>query len=187
MLKKFFIVVILSVFALVGNRFSLCSAAMPYSEMYLGGFTVGSSYSEMTKMYGAPTSQDLGIEHNACCIYGNSVVINYNNFDNKIQGINVKANNGWSTPAGLTVGMNISDALDMYGEPAFKKSSSIKTVYCYFHKPNMGRSTPPDFGFFIVFNKDSGKILQLSVIGDNTMISFKETECFDSIVRNMLE
>ena len=166
MLKKFFIAAMLTILLAAEN---FC-AAMPYSEMYLGGFTVGSSYSAMVRMYGQPTQDEHVIEDICNARYGNTVEISYSNYSKKIQSIEVTANNGWKTPSGLAVGMNISRALDMYGEPDYKTSSSVKTAYCYFHRDR----NYLDYGFFILFNKESGKILQLGVYGGSSMSNFDE-------------
>ena len=168
MLKKFFIAAVMSVFVLVGGQVN----AMPYSEMFLGGFTVGSSYSAMKRVYGEPVQNEGHSEANYSSHYGDTVKINFNNIVNRIQGIRVTANNGWKTPSGLAVGDNISKALDICGEPDYKKVGKYKTAYCYFH--NMGGKYLDEYGFFILFNNESGKILRLELDGGNTMSGFEQ-------------
>ena len=165
MLKKIFIA---AVIFLVAGQFGICNAAMPRNQMFLGGFTFGSRYSEMIKMYGEPIQVSDHVEDNYTCRYGDSVAIGYNKFSNKIQSITVTANNGWTTPEGLAVGMNISRATELYGAPEYKRIGKIKTAYCYFHGNR-------EFGFIIVFDNKSEKILALSVHGGNTMVSFAES------------
>ena len=189
MLKKFFIATIMSVLVVVG-QVNLCDA-MPRSEMYLGRFTIGfsrdktfvadESFSAMVRVYGQPTRNEHALEVTYVAHYGNTVEVSYSNYSDKIQSIEVTANNGWKTPSGLAVGMNISRALDMYGEPDYKKSGKFKTAYCYFQKTRHGT----DMGFIILFNKDSGKILQLGVYGGSDMAGFDEA--YDGIIRQMIQ
>ena len=176
MLRKLFVAAIMSVLVVVG-QINLCGA-MPYREMFLGGFTVGSSYPEMVRAYGQPVRDKSHAEDNYSCHYGNSVEIGYNGTSNKIQHITVTANNGWKTPSGLAVGMNISDALDMYGEPDYKEIGANKTAYCHFHRD---RKNYLDYGFVILFNNKSGKILELSLLGGSRMADFEQ------IYKNHLE
>ena len=111
MSRKIFVALIFILAAFVGGNLvtkNICSASMPYSEMSLGGITYESTYSDLIRTYGRPTYQNPGVEHEAECHYGNDVKIFYNSFQNKINTVIVTANNGWATPRGLTVGMNIS-------------------------------------------------------------------------------
>lgn len=178
---KFFVAAIMSVLVVVG-QISFCSA-MSYGEMYLGGFTVGSPYSEMKRTYGEPVQDEGHAEDNHSCHYGNSVHIGYSNLRNVIQSITVTANNGWKTPSGLAVGDNISKALDICGNADYTKSGAYKTVYCYVHR----NGNKPDYGFFILFNKKSGKILELSLIGGNSMMSFDEMILGERMLERMVE
>lgn len=185
MLKKFFVAMFLTVFAFVGN--SICSAKMPKSAMYLGGFTVGSSYFDMVRMYGEPIKTG-GAENNISAKYGSGVLIGYNNYNNKIQSITVTENNGWKTPRGLAVGSNISDVFDLYGNADYTESGSFKVAYCYFGEMRYSNSRQgyfPDFGFIILVNKNSGKILQMEVDGGGTMASFDET--YQSYMKNLVK
>lgn len=177
MLKKIFIAA-LSVFALVAGQFNFCNAAMSQSQMFLGGITVGTSYSEMIKIYGAPIQVADHIEDNYACRYGNSVAVGYNKFANKIQSVVVSANNGWKNPDGLAVGMKISAAQDLYGTPDYTKSGAKKTAHCYFGDNRR-------LGFVIVFDNESEKILELGLYGGNTMVTFEES--YQSIMERMTE
>ena len=165
--KKFFVAAMMIFFAAE----NFC-AAMPASEMFLGGLTVNSSYQEMVRIYGEPTSQKIGIEYMFFYGYGDSVGIDYYSHTNEIQAITVTANNGWKTPSGLAVGDNISKALDICGEPDYKEIGKYKTAYCYFHRSNKGYL---DSGFIILFNNSSGKILMLELLGSvSRMANFEE-------------
>ena len=168
MLTKFFVAAVMSVLVVVG-QISFCNA-MSYGEMYLGGFTVGSPYSEMKRTYGEPVQDEGHAENNYTARYGDSVQIGYNKVRGKIQLITVKADNGWKTPSGLAVGMNISDALDICGNADYTSAGANKTAYCYFHR----RGGRIDFGFIILFNNKSGKILELSLDGGSDMAGFDE-------------
>ena len=85
--KKFFIAFTFMLMTFVGIRFNVCNAAMLYSEMYLGGLAVGSSFDEMRRIYGEPVYDEGYAEDNHSCHYGNSVSIGYNSFNKKIQSI----------------------------------------------------------------------------------------------------
>ena len=180
MFKKIFIAAIVSLLFIVGNQVN----AMPASEMYLGGFTASyrggndiaaASYSEMVKVYGQPVQDEGHAEDNYTCRYGNSVRIGYSGYNNEISLITVTADNGWKTPSGLTVGMNISRATELYGTPDYTKVGATKTAYCYFGEVSYHNGQAyPKFGFIILFNNSSGKILQLEVAGGNSMSGFDD-------------
>ena len=164
MYKKFFMAFIFVI--MLATQINFCQA-MPYSEMYLGGLTVGSTVDEMKRIYGEPSSTKWEIENLSSCEYGNNVRIGYVSHKKvRITNITVSANNGWKTPSGLAVGDNISKALDLCGNPDYTQSGNFKTAYCYFHKSYNQQMESKDFGFIILFNKDSGKILELALLGD---------------------
>ena len=184
MFKKFFIATVFFVLAVTQINFA---NAMSYGEMFLGSLTIGSSIDEMKRIYGEPTSKEGGIENLASCSYGNHVGIAYNNFTKKIYSVTISANNGWKTPSGLAVGDNISKALDLCGNPDYTKVGNFKTAYCYFHESynTYTNKNVKDFGFIILFNKESGKILELSLLGGNSMASFEEI--YQSMMKRMVE
>ena len=159
-----------------------CQATMPRSEMFLGGLTVDSPLSELKKIYGEPQEIYSGAEGNRAGTYGNNVLIVYNiNMYNisrsNVESIHIMANNGWKTPAGISVGTNISKVFDLYGQPDYIKSNSTKTVCVYY--PNdfveyRGKMVP-DFGLFIKYNNDSKKISEMYLAwGFNGMYGFDE-------------
>ena len=165
---KTFIAIILSAFVILGNNF--CSAAMARNEMYLGGLTFGSSTHQLFRMYGFPTKTEGGIEQLYDCQYGDSVKIGYNAYDNKIFKITVKENNGWTTPAGLAVGMTIDKAIELYGNADFEKYGADKAIYAYFH--SNGKEN--DFGLVIMVDIYTDKILRLEITGGNPMVTFED-------------
>lgn len=192
-MKKIFLAVMLSVFALVSSN--ICSAKMPVSEMYLSGLTFGTSYNEIVRIYGKPTTSEYhgetGPTNNpnanyAVYKYGYSVIINCSNHGKKTYRIAVTENNGWKTPSGIAVGSNISDVLDLYGNPDYIQTGSFKTAYCYFG--DMYSTNKPEFGFIILFNKNSGKILQMEInSGTPGMIAFWEGNYCKNVMEVMVE
>ena len=194
-MKKIFLAIMLSVFALVGN--SICSAKMPISEMYLGGITLGTSYNEIVRIYGKPTTAEYSTEaaptddsnapfaHYKYCSSVDIYVIG-----KKIRGITVTENNGWKTPSGIAVDSNISDVLDLYGNPDYTESGNFKTAYCYFGEMYYDKDTKsnsPEFGFIILFNKNSGKILQMEINKGDWGIGFGESEHYKDIMQGMVK
>jgi len=167
-LKKFFIVMFLTVFVLVSNN--ICSAAMPRSEMYLGGLTTkNSTYGEMVKIYGEPTSVDSNRQYDYACNYDNSVRLIFHGYSagqnsGKIIEIRINENNGWKNPAGIGVGSNVAKLLDLYGQPDYTESSAIKSVYSYCADMSyikVKNSMEPGVEMVFICNKNSGKILEI--------------------------
>ena len=185
MLKKFFVAAIMSVLVVVG-QVNLCDA-MLYSEMYLGGLTVGSTVEYMKKLYGKPTEPFVGVHGHY--EYGDSVIIHHDVIEERLYGIIVKANNGWATPAGLTVGMNISTALDLYGNPDYTEKGSYKTAYCYFYKVQKHslEGLCDDVAFVILFNNSSGKILQLSIHGGDWHRHYSFMDGYQDKLKEMVQ
>lgn len=97
---------ILSVFSLLIVSISTVFAAIPDSEFAIGGITIGSSADYVQAIYGEPThisdkvpNAEGGYSYSYA--YGSSFYIFFDantNFST--------ANNGLTTPAGLTVGMD---------------------------------------------------------------------------------
>ena len=181
MLKKIFIALIFGlIIFVVGIIFlfpylNICNGKMPREEMYLGNLTVGSSISEMKKIYGTPTSEENGI-----CTYGDDVLINYDS-EEKIQSIIVKGNNDWTTPSGFNVGGNIRTVLNAYGSSDYSKSNDFKKVYFYFH---CGDKNKPDFGLAISVDESNGKILELGIYGDTKEKIF--ADYYEDLAEKML-
>lgn len=92
-------------------------AMVPRSELSLGGISIFSTVDYMKSIYGQPDSvRDNGSTKMPVYTYayGKSVTITscggrYTHV------ISVSANNGWATPAGVTVGMDISVLNRVYG------------------------------------------------------------------------
>ena len=171
-----------------------CQATMPRSEIFLGSLTVGSTVDEMKRIYGEPQKGYTWGYENAeyMAIYGNNVMVNSFNFRSKVMAIHITANNGWRTPAGISVGTNIQRVFDLYGQPDYIKANSTKTVCVYY--PNdfvefQGKMVP-DYGLFIKYNNDSKKISEIYLGGgDSTGLGFVEVypRLAEGIVENMLK
>ncbi|MBQ7704534.1 MAG: hypothetical protein IJT73_03775 [Selenomonadaceae bacterium] len=173
-MKKFFIAIILSAFAIFGNNF--CSASMPRSEMYLGGLTFGSSSDYMVELYGLPDTNERGVEYLSTCKYGSGVEIGYLADQHKIFSIIVRENNGWTTPAGLAVGMNREKIFDLYGRADFEKVGTEKTAYAYFYYSYNNRleNYERESGFIIFVDNATGKILEMRLETNNSMAAFED-------------
>ena len=96
-------------------------ATLPDSEIAIGGLTVGMSPGNVQDIYGAP-DQINSKNGQLFYSYGGTVNIlfkkNYdnNNPDVEINQIKVTANNGFTTPSGLHVGMTYSEMVNLYGK-----------------------------------------------------------------------
>lgn len=172
-----------------------CQATMPRSEMFLGGLTVYSSgninekirtfSNEMRKIYGEPQkSYSHGFEYNEhAAIYGNNVMVNSIG-GGIIESIRITANNGWKTPAGISVGTNISRVFELYGQPDYSKSNDTKTVCVYYPSDfvEFQGKLVPDFGLFIKYNNDSGKISEMYLAYGFSREQPEFEESFPSVV-----
>lgn len=99
--------------------------------------------------------------------YGNSVSIRFD--EACVSSVTVTANNGWATPAGLTVGMNVNTAIGLYGDPDKSVTRGSKTLYVYF--VNYLRGGDGHLG--IVFDKSSKKISKLNIMKSH-MADFRD-------------
>ncbi len=72
----------------------ICQANMPRSKMFIGGFTVNSRISELTKVYGETPIVYSSYEGSRTAIYGNNLTIAYNGYRGNVVLIHVTANNG---------------------------------------------------------------------------------------------
>ncbi len=174
MLKKILTAIILSAFVLFGNNF--CSASMPRNEMFLGGLTFGSTSDYMIEIYGLPDTNERGVEYLSTCKYGSGVEIGYLSDQHKIFTIIVRENNGWTTPAGLSVGMTFDKAVELYGDADFEKVGDEKTAYAYFYyRYNKEiQNYEREAGFIILVDNATGKILEMRIETDNPMVGFED-------------
>ena len=72
--------------------------------------------------------------------------------------------------------MTIDKALEMYGAPPFSKSGKDLTAYAYFTYRFIGDSSDyeKDYGFIILFDNATRKIVEMRVEGDNPMVGFED-------------
>ena len=113
---------ILSIFSLLIVSISTVFAAIPDSEFAIGGVTIGSSADYVQSIYGEPThisdkvpNAEGGYSYSYA--YGASFYIFFDANTNVVTGIFSTANNGLTTPVGLTVGMDADAIEQAYGEP----------------------------------------------------------------------
>ena len=161
-MKKISIITILAATILLAQIGS-CKTKMPRDEMYLGGLTNGSSIAEMKKIYGTPTEDGMG-------------------FEEKIQSIIVTSNSGWESPSGFRVGGNMRIVQNFYGSPEYSLSGDTKTVYIYFYGGR--RKYEPEIGFVVLFDNNSGRILELGVHGDTDEKFYKY---YEDMAKKMVE
>ena len=109
-MKKIFVIAILAA-AILSN---VCFAYTPL-EFSLGGLTLNNTYGDVIKMYGKPTTNPGGYSQmvSNVIMYGSNVEIGF--LGEKIRYIVTTADNGWATPAGVYVGMNINEVIRIYG------------------------------------------------------------------------
>lgn len=149
MLKKWICTALTAACMLMGTT---VFASIPDSEFSLGGITVGSSADYVKSLYGEP-DKDSGVRIGPDgkyyeYIYRSSLRIEFDVNYNTITGVYVTANNGFSTPAGITVGMNADVITKLYGEP-FKNDRGILSYH--------------EDGKWIVFTTRNGKITEIKI------------------------
>ena len=133
---------------------------LPDSEFALGGISVKDNVTidYVRSIYGEPqliSKNDSSAEYS----YGNTVKIKVHTFGRKnVFFIETTANNGFSTPSGLSVGMTADDMMDMYGSPRSERETKDGgTRYIYGDKYRSGGN-----GIFIETN-EQGIIIMIQV------------------------
>lgn len=153
-----------------------CFAQLSSSQTALGGITLLEPISSVTNTYGTPSQSDkYEIKYGSpatVIIYKTSERIINEGMGGSttpiVGSIKVTANNGFATPAGITVGMNVSTLENVYGHadkvyPASRapytvpKNIDCNEVYIYFgaHAHN--------FAFYVKNGKIVGILLGLGV------------------------
>lgn len=135
-------IMLVSVMLLLSNlsmTYASISATIPDNEIALGGLTVGMSPGSVQDIYGAPDKIE-NKNGKMFYLYGESlgVIFWYNpyktNRDMEIESIVSVANNGFSTPAGVSVGMSYGEMVSIYGKhPAQAGPSHGSTVGYYYY------------------------------------------------------
>ena len=141
MQKRIFPMIFLVLFCIP----AICGAMSPskfLGELSLGGIWLDMPYKDVISMYGEPTRIEKGKGQlvRYTLFYGDSVEINIGKADGgKVIGVKSKANNGWSTPSGLHVGMPLPANLaeDIFGQPTLieRENQNRPWVnYVYIHR-----------------------------------------------------
>ena len=139
MKKKLF-----SVLAILVCASSIAMAKVPLNEAVLGGIYPGMPVQEMIQIYGEPLKGEVsyaaGIQVYAQKMhYGDSVYLyaqsNTQSGPFKIVMINITANNGFATPAGIHVGSTREDVIRTYGQPDIRFAPTHPELW---YKPGNG-------------------------------------------------
>lgn len=106
-MKKIFLAVI---FLLI---FSVCSAAKEFS---LGKVELDMPYDKVIEICGQPTSIPGGYAQlvSNVIMYDDAVEIGF--LGKNVRYIVTTIDNGWTTPAGVRVGMNLAEVVEIYGD-----------------------------------------------------------------------
>lgn len=163
MLKKI-IAAMLSVssltFALGGIPASY--ALIPDDAVEIGGLQPGNTLEYMESIYGQPVLDkvqpcNLPAFSKYTYKYGDTVSI-FSIGGKAIFSIKTMANNGWGTPAGVTVGMNKSVLNDIYGKEDHIFQRNGITYYEYYVHPSGMRG--------LIFGIKNNKIVSISAYMD---------------------
>ena len=137
---------------------SVCLAAIPYTQVLIGGVGPGSSMDYVKSIYGQPASTNFDTPAEATYTYGNSFVLTANASTNTVYTVLSSGHNGLNTPAGVGVGMDASVITEKYGTCERIGNVNGVTYYHYAMEPNP--AMPNDFGGFS-FGVENGKIISI--------------------------
>lgn len=137
---------------------SICNASANISrtDIAIGGITIGATESYVREIYGEP--DEISYESNRLRAgpinrkifrYGTSffVVFNTDNNSNTVWEVKSNGNNGLKTPVGFTVGMNLSDVHEYYGQG--RRGNGSQLAY------------NADWWYNIMFTAKNGKITEI--------------------------
>lgn len=143
--------ILFSLCLLLGLSFPAVLALSP-AQFYLGGITVGSTADYVRSIYGQPTVSNPVKQgpdgYFYSYQYGSSVQIAFDANSNRVTAVYSTANNGFATPAGLTVGMDAAAISRLYGTP---------------DKEDRGTISYHIEGKWLVFNTHNGKITEIKL------------------------
>mgnify|MGYP000342732106 CR=1 FL=1 len=159
--------IIAAMMAVSGLTFAMGSipdsyALVPDAAVELGGLRPGYTMEYMESIYGEPTLED----YKPCNLpafsqytykYGDSVSI-FSIGGKTVFGITTTANNGWATPAGVTVGMDKSILQKVYGKEDNREWINGKLYYQYFVYPSGMRG--------LSFGVEDNKIVSITAYMD---------------------
>lgn len=152
MRKVFSAMAALAVFSAMTAAF----ASVPDAEVSIGGIPYGASMDYVRSIYGAPAKVSTTSRHPLwrgqvdTYHYGTTMDVVFCN--TAMVHADCRGNNGWGTPAGITVGMTKETVLRLYGEP----DSEGKGSFFYQSESN------GDHGIKFMFD-DAGKIKSIHV------------------------
>ena len=120
MFKKIALMIFTLSMLAVGSCFAAMVGNVPDSEASLGGITLGNKMTYVRSIYGELTEQRRAktvLNENAILYrYGKGFFILENLYNYTVEEILTNANNGFSTPMGVTVGVPKSTVDTLYGE-----------------------------------------------------------------------
>ena len=132
-------------------------------RMALGGIHVGDTMENVKSILGAPDSQETGysqMSENKFAIwkYGDSASIHFfeHNGEYYVQIVKADADNGFSTPDGIKVGMDEKALKKAYGEPYFYVASKNEAAQ---YRYRNDRYSQVEF----VFQVKNGKITNIGL------------------------
>ena len=147
---------------------SVCWAAIPRSELAVGGVTIGASINDVQRIYGAPTKSKYedfsmwgGQTRFYTYYYGNGSYSVTTTNGLGVVGVTTTANNGIGTPAGIKVGMSSGRLAMVYGEVNYIwDDNNGDKVFVYYENVN-AKAVEPDSLQFTVKND---RIIKISLV-----------------------
>lgn len=129
MFKKIALMIFTLSMLAVGSCFAAMVGNVPDSEASLGGITLGNKMTYVRSIYGELTEQRRAktvLNENAILYrYGKGFFILENLYNYTVEEILTNANNGISTPMGVTVGVPKSTVDTLYGEGRLWNGASL--------------------------------------------------------------
>ena len=131
------------------------AAWMTPSDVSVGWLQPGMSMDEVRAIYGPMKETSTHYDKKALG-YGDSVKIIPTKDGSAVKSILVNENNGWATPAGITVGMDISVVTKIYGDgtvnPTRHKSHHMHGYDYYTYFPGSNHT------IYLTFAAKNGKV-----------------------------
>ena len=145
---------------------STVSAEIAPEQAALGGITLGAPTSYVRSIYGTGS---VSREHGVLTYryHGASVSFWSENGPGKVMNIDTWKNNGFATPAGVTVGMSSSILYDLYGQPDWdlnRRFITRKPVYADTQKNYVYFVSGSDRYKYLVFYTDSNDVINEIVL-----------------------
>ena len=104
-------------------------AAIPSTDIALGGIKPGMNIDEAIAAFGQPTYRDHGEE----ALFQNGIKIDLDDYTRRtIEEIKISRSSGIATPAGITIGSSESAITEAYGHPDKLKSHDGAQEYTYY-------------------------------------------------------